>query len=182
MTLYLLTHERELNKATNTGQLVKKCLGGYVKVIIWRRKEPDLNLVELINQGKVAMLFPEQPNQNNLLVEKFDDKAQLSESVGLNVYNDDRDNGKGDIKDFEVFVILDSTWQEARKMYKRSAYLQQAKKISLHVDEPSTYRKRRNQIEGGLSTAECVIALLKQKNKQTLATVLQQEYDVFNLS
>jgi DTW domain-containing protein YfiP len=173
MTLYLLTHERELTKATNTGRLVKKCLGDLVKIVVWQRTEPDLNIVELINQGEIAMLYPNQFNttsqQLNSTLDSKSVKASASESVAK-------------VESFESFLILDSTWQEARKMYNRSVYLQQAKKISLLVDEPSMYRKRRNQIEGGLSTAECVIALLKQKNMPNLALALQNEFDVFNLS
>lgn len=178
MTLYLLTHERELNKATNTGRLVKKCLGDSVKVIVWKRKEPDLNLVELIHQGEVAMLFPNQAGQLTTDSDKLD-SAKLQECVVSKIKASEC---KENVEDFESFVILDSTWQEARKMYNRSVYLQQAKKISLQVDKPSTYRKRRNQIEGGLSTAECVIALLKQKNMQHLATKLQYDFDAFNVS
>ena len=86
------------------------------------------------------------------------------------------------INTFSAFVILDATWQEARKMYNRSKYLQQAKKISLQVALPSTYRKRRNQIKGGLSTAECAIQLLKHKGEIEMAGKLQCEFDQFNLS
>jgi len=177
MKLYLLTHERELNKTTNTGRLVKKCLGDSVDVIIWKRTEPNLKLVKLINQGEVAMLYPDRSNQCSTSSEEFDEDAKILERVVLN--NKSSDN-KLRVECFESFLILDSTWQEARKMYNRSAYLQQAKKISLKVDQPSTYRKRRNQIEGGLSTAECVIELLKQKDKLSLAFKLQKDFDVFN--
>jgi len=179
MKLYLLTHERELNKTSNTGRIVKKCLVASAEVIIWKRTEPDLNLVELINLGEVAMLYPDRPGEYSTISEVFDDDVNLPEGVVLDKLSGDN---KARVDNFESFLILDSTWQEARKMYNRSAYLQQAQKISLQVDQPSTYRKRRNQIEGGLSTAECVIELLKQKDKLKLATELQKEFDEFNLN
>jgi len=178
MKLYLLTHERELNKTTNTGRLVKKCLGEQVEIIIWKRTEPNMRLVELINEGNVAMLYPDQTSKDNSNVEALSDEAQLLKSTVLNNKPLDK---KTCVENFESFVILDSTWQEARKMYNRSTYLQQAKKISLPVMAPSTYRKRRNQIEGGLSTAECVIELLNQKNESSMALVLQEQFDQFNL-
>jgi len=156
MKIYLLTHERELNKTSNTGCLVKKCLKEQAEVIVWQRKEPDETLLELIRSGELAMLFPEQ-------------KQVLKNNTE-----------QASVEDFEKFIILDSTWQEARKMYNRSAYLQQTKKISLNTKHVSAYRKRRNQIEGGLSTAECVIELLKQKKNKNLAVSLQTEFDVFN--
>jgi DTW domain-containing protein YfiP len=172
MKLYLLTHERELNKLSNTGRLVKECLGVLVEIIIWKRTEPDSNLIELINKREVAMLYPDQPSQNS---------KNYAEPEGVSLPENALLTKKASLNDFESFLILDSTWQEARKMYNRSTYLQQVKKISLQVDTPSTYRKRRNQIEGGLSTAECVIALLKQKNEFNLAEALQKDFDVFNL-
>jgi len=156
MKIYLLTHERELNKASNTGRLVKKCLKEQAEVIIWKRKEPDETLLELICSGELAMLFPEQKQ----------DQPASTEPVS--------------IENFERFIILDSTWQEARKMYNRSFYLQQIKKINLNTKQTSVYCKRRNQIEGGLSTAECVIELLKQKKNKSLAKSLQTEFDLFN--
>jgi len=158
MKIYLLTHERETNKPSNTGRLVSKCLEDQAEVIIWKRKEPDSNLVKLIESGELVMLFPSQGGVGESDVE--------TESIG----------------DFESFVLLDSTWQEARKIYNRSAYLKQAKKISLQINKPSAYRKRRNQIEGGMSTAECAIELLKLKHNEKLAALLQEEFDRFNLA
>jgi len=157
MKVYLLTHERELNKSSNTGRLVSKCLKDQAEVIIWKRKEPNSNLVKLIESGELVMLFPSQG-------EEVDSNSKIES-----------------IDSFESFILLDSTWQEARKIYNRSAYLKQTQKISLQIDKPSSYRKRRNQIEGGLSTAECVIELLKQKKDLRLAALLQEEFDRFNL-
>jgi len=157
MKVYLLTHERELNKSSNTGRLVSKCLKDQAEVIIWKRKEPNSNLVKLIESGELVMLFPSQG-------EGVDSNSKIES-----------------IDSFESFILLDSTWQEARKIYNRSAYLKQTQKISLQIDKPSSYRKRRNQIEGGLSTAECVIELLKQKKDLRLAALLQEEFDRFNL-
>ena len=173
-----------LNKVSNTGRLVKKYLCAAVEVIIWRRTEPDMHLVELINQGTVAMLYPDRPSQGTVSVELLDGGSKQNTNVVLNdgICDTNVLDLENRVNDFESFVILDSTWQEARKMYNRSTYLQQAKKISLQVDTPSTYRKRRNQIEGGLSTAECVIELLKQKNEQSLSFTLQEQYDLFNIS
>jgi len=178
MKLYLLTHERELNKVSNTGRLVKKCLGNLVEVIIWKRTEPDLNLVELMNKSEVAMLYPDRPSQYRKNSEELDEEPKVLEDTTL---NNKLCGTKVGVESFESFLILDSTWQEARKMYNRSTYLQQVKKISLQATTPSTYRKRRNQIDGGLSTAECVIELLKQKNEPSLATILQEQFDQFNL-
>lgn len=151
MKIYLLTHERELKKQTNSGRIVKKCLGGRVEIIVWKRTEPNKELLDLIDREEIALLYPD-----------VDDGPVKS------------------CLDFDNFLILDATWQEARKMYNRSPYLQRAPRLSLSISEPSRYKLRRNQIVAGLSTAECAIELLRQKDQKSLAGELSREFDLFN--
>jgi len=166
LKIYLLTHERELHKKSNTGQLVLDVLGDEAEIIVWRRKEPDLRLVQLLESGQAAMLYPDLDGAQG-------DGAKQGEG-GENGENSALDRTvMFDISDFQNFVILDSTWQEARKMYNKSPYLKQAKKISLSVKTPSKYQLRRNQIEGGLSTAECVITLLKMQGNVSASSSSQ---------
>lgn len=151
MKIYLLTHERELKKGTNTGRIVKECLGSAVEIIVWKRTEPSPEIIELVDRNRIALLYPD-----------LDDSPAKS------------------CQDFEKFLILDATWQEARKMYNRSPYLQRASRVSLSIDEPSRYKLRRNQITDGLSTAECAIELLRQKDQKSIAERLSREFDRFN--
>jgi len=157
--IYLLTHERERHKKSNTGRLVKACLKEQVEIIVWKRKEPDERLIKLLESGELAMLYPDEASSASALI---------SGSVS---YSAD---------DFEQFLIVDSTWQEARKIYNKSPYLKIAKKVSLSVDSPSEYRLRKNQIEGGLSTVECAIALLGAKGEHEMAKQLKNEFDHMN--
>jgi DTW domain-containing protein YfiP len=151
MKIYLLTHERELKKGSNTGRIVKECLGETVEIVVWKRTEPSKEIVELIDRDQIALLYPDP-----------DDIPARS------------------CQDFENFLILDATWQEARKMYNRSPYLQKASRISLNTNEPSRYKLRRNQIADGLSTAECAIELLFLKDQERLAEKVKTEFDRFN--
>tara|TARA_R110001592_G_scaffold54017_2_gene165515 strand:- start:11868 stop:12377 length:510 start_codon:yes stop_codon:yes gene_type:complete len=152
MKFILLTHERELSKGTNTGRLVKQILGDDVEIITWKRKVPDERLVHLLATKQAALLFPKQDSD---LVNK-------------------------DLKCFEYLVILDSTWQEARKMFNRSGYLNQAERVSLSITKPSEFKLRRNQIEGGLSTIECVIQILRQYNANEKVVLLEDLFLSFN--
>lgn len=154
MKFILLTHERELSKGTNTGRLAKQVLGDDLEIVIWKRKEPDDRLVQLLETKQAALIFPNKESE---------------------IENQDPNN-------FEYMVILDSTWQEARKMFNRSAYLNQAERVSLNIARPSEYKLRRNQIEGGLSTVECVIELLRQNDSIEQMTRLQKEFQDFNQS
>ena len=152
MKFILLTHERELSKGTNTGRLVKQVLGDDVEIIIWQRKEPDSRLVSLLENKQAALLFP------NLESEPSSQNSKC----------------------FDYLVILDSTWQQARKMFNRSPYLNQAEKVSLSISKPSEFILRRNQITGGLSTAECVIEVLKQLGSMRSMEQLLAEFIYFN--
>ncbi|PCJ40527.1 MAG: DTW domain-containing protein [Moraxellaceae bacterium] len=159
MKIVLLTHQRELSKASNTGQLVMECLGGMgggvmVERVTWDRVNPNLGLVEGVESNAIALLFPKEESEQG--------------------------REAGNAADFENFIILDGTWQEARKIYNKSPYLKAASKVSLGNCATSQYSKRRNQIVGGLCTAEAVIALLKVKGKSQLADNVQQAFDRFN--
>lgn len=150
MFIYLLTHSRELAKKSNTGKLVSAVLPQQSRVIVWQRTEPDTELLERIQKGKVALLYPGETSQ---VIEQADSYA--------------------------YYILLDGTWQEAQKMYNKSSYLKCLPKVSLSLQQPSAFHLRRNQKAQGLCTAECAIALLKHQGCNQLADQLQVTFDVF---
>lgn len=144
MKIFLLTHSRELDRKTNTGNIAIEHASAIVERIVWERKNPSQELLGVLNSSNAALLYPAE-NANET-----------------------------DIDTIENFVIIDSTWQEARKIYNQSPYLKSAHKISLIPSSPSTYTLRRNQPEGGLCTVECVIEILLLKGQKELAEKLAQ--------
>jgi DTW domain-containing protein YfiP len=99
MKIYLLTHQRELDRKTNTGKIVLNCLGDKAKQVIWDRVNPDQELIELIQNKNISLLYPGE-------------NAKL-----LN------------LECFENILLIDSTWQEANKIYNRSPYLKEIEKL-----------------------------------------------------
>jgi DTW domain-containing protein YfiP len=79
----------------------------------------------------------------------------------------------------EHVIILDGTWQEARKIYNKSPYLKQAKWFSFNHSGPSRYNLRRNQVSDGLCSAECAIEVLKLKGMTGSADKLDAIYEQF---
>lgn len=152
MKIYLLTHERELDRKTNTGSLAIAPSEGLVERILWSRVNPNKQLVQLINKQQAVLLYTKGEGP----------------SAG--------------IEDFENIIIIDSTWQEAQKIFNKSPYLKGAPHAILNTDRRSSFRLRRNQPDGGLCTIECIIELLKSKGKHTLANQLEIEYELFNRS
>ena len=149
MQIILLTHSREVSKKTNTGQLVQKLIPG-TQTIIWQRTQPDENLLKLIASKKTALIYPVKDGEPH-----------------------------ANINGFENFILIDSTWQEARKIFNRSPYLQNLPQIQLSAENNSRYKLRRNQLEGGLCTAECVLELLRDKKCFDLADNLVVSFERF---
>ena len=156
-----LTHERELSKKTNTGRLLCSLPDSLTHRIIWQRKAPDPWLLALIESERVAILYPEQACHT------ANDTEQLMPSPAQLV------------SDFDHFILIDSTWQEARKIMNRSAYLQLLPRVSLTVSDVSRFNLRRNQVKGGLCTAEAAINLLRCKRLDKNADQLQKMFDEF---
>lgn len=133
MNIYLLTHQRELERKTNTGVLVANALGEDCRVFEWSRVNPNKALLNKIESESVALVYP------------CEDSRPLAESCGA----------------FDSFIIIDATWQEAQKMYNHSPYLHQLTKVNIRSNKTSIYTLRRNQKEHGLCTAECASEVLK---------------------
>ena len=148
--LYLLTHSREIPKASNTGRLVAKVLAEHSQVLVWQRKVLEPALKAAIDTGNTALLYPGDDSQ------------------------DCRDAGT-----FDNYILLDGTWQEAQKMYNKSPYLQTLPKVKINSEQVSIYHKRRNQKAQGLCTAECVVELLKSNQNDALAEQLYSEFESF---
>lgn len=150
----LLTHSRELAKSSNTGQLALDHPLIQAKRVVWSRTEPDQGVLSLIEQGKVCLAWPNDPAGDG-----------------------DRPVASGDLCPY--CIIIDATWQEARKIYNRSAYLKDLPRLTVQPSAPSRYTLRRNQTEGGLSTAECIAALLDARGQSEAASSLLEALSAF---
>ena len=147
MKITLLTHFKELEKPSNTGQLVVEILGSVAEQICWDRLVPPAKLVAEIEAGGVALLYPgtaEEP--------------------------------AGDLTGIRQIILIDGTWHEARKIHQRSPYLQKVRRICLKPVEKSRYNLRKNQKVSGLCTAECVMEILRSTGNTVDAERLQERF------
>ncbi len=174
MNVILLTHEREVDRPTNTGVLALKAYPQWCSRIIWSRVRPNETLLNILKVSNAAVLYPAQI-VTPLITDTV--KAQSCE-----VEKDDKEPNLGlylsEVPD--TLVIIDATWQEARKMLRQSPYLQQAQKFALPDAHTSTFKLRRNQIEGGLCTLECIIRLCSLKGLCAEADYLEQVFMSMN--
>jgi DTW domain-containing protein YfiP len=145
MKFTLLTHFKELEKPSNTGRLVVEVLGSAAEQVRWDRINPPAKLVEEIESGGVALIYPGPADETS---------ADLT--------------GIGHV------ILIDSTWHEARKIHQKSPYLQKVRRVSLKPAANSVYILRKNQKESGLCTAECVIEILRSIGNSTDAERLRE--------
>jgi len=147
MKITLLTHFKEFEKRSNTGRLVVDVLGSGAEQVRWDRMNPPARLLEEIEAGGVALVYPGAVEENG-----------------------------GDLSGITQFIIIDGTWHEARKIHQRSPYLQKIRRICLNTGEKSVYNLRKNQKESGLCTAECVIEVLRLSGEIAEAARLQERF------
>lgn len=150
MKIFLLTHERELNRATNTGSLALDDSNEIVERIIWERVTPNKDLTKLIENNEALLLYS---------------KGESSSTI---------------IKEYENVVIIDGTWQESQKIFNQSAYLKNAPQFTLKTLNDSSYKLRANQPKGGLCTIECIIEVLRIKGQNKMASELALKFEQFN--
>jgi DTW domain-containing protein YfiP len=150
MKITLLTHFKEFEKRSNTGRLVLDVLGSDAEQICWDRMNPPDRLLKEIEAGGVALVYPGAV--------------------------DERD---GDLTEITHFILIDSTWHEARKIHQRSPYLQKVRRVNLTPTGKSRYNLRKNQKEACLCTAECVIEILRSTGDIVAADQLENDFLAF---
>ncbi len=79
-----------------------------------------------------------------------------------------------------LFVLLDGTWSEARKMFRRSPYLDHLPVLSLQPGHDSTYRLRRSAHAQHFCTAEVAAQCLALADEPLAADTLAAYFDVFS--
>ena len=150
MKIFLLTHERELQRVTNTGALAIDDSNEIVERIVWDRVNPNKGLMELIKNNEALLLYS---------------KGESSSAI---------------IQAYENIVIIDSTWQESQKIFNQSSYLKTAPQFTLNTPNDSLYKLRANQPKGGLCTIECIIEVLRTKGENKIASELALKFEQFN--
>jgi len=78
-----------------------------------------------------------------------------------------------------LFVLLDATWPEARKMFRKSPYLNHLPVLSLQPEQLSRYRLRRSKREDHFCTSEVAALCMELAAESHAAQTLEAYLDVF---
>lgn len=162
--IWLLTHSMEHPKPTNTGRLIRDVLPD-TRVFTWYRTAPDERLLALLADRRYApfVVFP-------------DDQPDYAESVvGMDAVAVKKAQGR-----MPAFIILDGTWRQCRRIFRKSPYLDALPVLPLATDRLTRYRLRKPASASHLCTAEVAAELLRQSGDVTAGEVLDDYFDAFN--
>ncbi len=160
VTFCLLMHSLEPLKPTNTGRLIAECLAD-TQAFVWARTEVDPGLLALLAdpQYQAYVVFPGEYAMAQQVV--FRELAVRPARRPL-------------------LIILDATWTQARKMFRKSPYLAELPVLSMETEQLSRYRLRRSSRDDHLCTVEVAIACLALAGEQQAAQQLNQYFELFS--
>lgn len=162
----LLMHDCEVLKPSNTGRLIADIIPD-THAFLWQRTEINDDLLAVINhpQYQPFVIFPQQYATENKTVYQHLPRIQQPKKP--------------------LFILLDGSWREAKKMFRKSPYLSSLPVLSLSLDElsasgyESTYSLRKAEQGFQLSTAEVASLLLFEAGEYKAAEHLSLWQQLF---
>jgi len=162
VAVLFLMYKGEYYKPTNTGRLIADVVKDN-HAFLWRRTEPDEALLKLLSDDNYfpIVVFPHE----YAAAERCIDAPPLNTGKTL------------------LFIFLDGTWREAKKMFSKSPYLHCLPVLGVSSEVASDYLLRESTHAFQHCTAEVGISVLalaeQKKGAQTLAhyfSVFRREY------
>ncbi len=155
----LIMTNKEVFKPSNTGWLIADVVRDN-HAFIWSRTDVDEQLLALLNdpQWQPYLVFPGE----------YVEPSRVTHTVDL-------DHSKR-----PLFILLDATWTEARKIFRKSPYFDRLPILSLLPDRLSRYRLRRSTRSEHLCTAEVAALCLELAGDSDAASALDAYFDVFS--
>lgn len=160
----LVMADIEALKPSNTGWLIADVVADTF-AFEWARTEVDPALLALLAdpQWQPYLVFPGE----------FVAAERVVADV-LPADSADSQNAKR-----PLFVLLDATWPEARKMFRKSPYLNHLPVLSLQSEQLSRYKLRRSQRDTHFCTSEVAALCLELAGETHAAQTLEAYLDVF---
>lgn len=168
----LLMYDTEVLKPSNTGKLIADLIPDTF-AFLWSRttENPEMQAVLDDQQWQPFVVFPQEYAE--------DDRQVHSNTVLC-------EQGKK-----PLFIMLDGSWREAKKMFRKSPYLNKFPLVSFDpkmlldnlsspVGTESRYTVRKTELEHQFSTAEVAARVLEMYGEKDNGHLLDLWFDVFN--
>jgi len=160
----LLMADIEPLKPSNTGWLIADVVADTF-AFGWARTETDPALLNLLSdpQWQPYVVFPGE----------YVTPDRVVHGVCL------PDLVEGGVGKRPLFILLDATWAEARKMFRKSPYLDHLPVLSLQPDQESQYRLRRSRRNDHFCTSEVAALCLSLAGEHRAEQTLEAYLEVF---
>jgi hypothetical protein len=161
----LVMADIEALKPSNTGWLIADVVADTF-AYGWARTEVDPALLALLAdpQWQPYLVFPGEFVAAQRVCTQL--QPPLANAIGVSAKR-------------PLFVLLDATWPEARKMFRKSPYLDHLPVLSLQPEQLSRYRLRRSKREDHFCTSEVAALCLDLAGESQAAQTLEAYLDVF---
>ncbi len=155
----LVMCEFEPLKPSNTGWLVADVVPD-TQAFAWSRLQVDAALLALLDdpQWQPMVVFPGEFALPSRVI------TEVDATPGRR----------------PLFILMDGTWSEARKAFRKSPYLDRFPVLSLTPEQVSRYKLRRSWHEHHFCTAEVAALCLALAGDEHAARVLEATLDVFS--
>lgn len=151
----LLMYHNESFKPSNTGRLIADVVPDN-HAFRWDRTEPDEALLALLKDPSYQpiVVFPAESTEPERVITKV---ARIESKKPL-------------------FIFLDGTWREAKKMFRKSEYLDALPVLSVSPDSLSDYKLRVAPHAHQLGTAEVACVVLAEAGEHSAAEKLTAHF------
>lgn len=155
----LIMFDTEVLKPSNTGKLIADVIPE-THAYLWSRTEPSEEMLALLNNEAYQpfVVFPE---------EQIEDKSLVRNEVIM------------EEEKTPLFILLDGSWREAGRMYRKSPYLHQLPVLSFKSEQLSNYIMRKASKDHQLATAEVASLVLDLFGEQQNARHLEHWFELF---
>jgi len=156
--LWILSSEREFCRPSNTARLLKLINPDSTEIFQWERTKSPAQLITNISKAdyRPFVVFPAE-------TEELEKRTVQFEPTSKN----------------PAFIILDGTWKEARRIFRKSDYLKDLPIVSIESNNATNYDLRRGAAEGNLCTIEAAIELLKMNEEPETSVAIEEYYKLF---
>ncbi len=159
----LLMWDDEVLKPSNTGRLIADLIDD-THAYIWRRTDIDEALLALINNPHYQpyVVFPANyAHEGQTITHKVENINAPAKQP--------------------LFILLDGSWREAKKMFRKSPYLNKFPVLSINLDtQNERYRLRKATGDDRLATAEVAAHVLRSFGEEDNGNLLDLWFDAFN--
>lgn len=162
----LIVSENEVFKPSNTGRLIVDTIQE-TYVYQWNRTEPSQEMLALLENDayQPVVVFP---------ADYVDEPERLLDGL-----NPERLKASDGSDKKWLLIFIDGSWREARKIFRRSEFLNSLPVLSIEPESLSEYIMRHSDNEQHLSTAEVATLVFKQAGEERASECLQLWFEAF---